>query len=228
MDFVSIFKNSDNNLKISTSEILRYMGCNECGNEDLSSLLSLAKNAENEVKNALNNRAVWRYTKIKNIFGDTVDFGEFSLKSNSLAKHLENSLYASFMVATIGSQIDILIKKHSVLSMSYAVAINAAGASYIESYCDYVCDIINKQVGDYALTSRFSPGYGGLDLKCQEEIFSYLDVSKNTGVHLNESFMMMPSKSVCAIIGIGKNENGECHNKCMLCEKTECVFRKGN
>ncbi len=227
MDFENIFKNSNNGVDTSVLEILRYMGCNDCGDK---ALVKLAENAKNEVSDALNNHAVWRYIEIKGISADTVDFGFFSLESQALAKHLKNCRYAAFMAATIGNGIDILIKKHSVSSMSYAVAINAAGTSYIESYCDYVCDIIKEQTKGYFPTSRFSPGYAELSIKCQKEIFSYLDATKNTGIHLNESFMMMPSKSVCAIIGLGKRKEEnerKCDNKCLSCDNYSCDFRKG-
>ena len=157
----------------------------------------------------------------------------FSFSSKALANHLKDCSHAVFMVATIGNGIDMLVKKHSISSMSYALCVNSAGASYIESYCDYLCDVVEKQAKDYFLTSRFSPGYEDLDLKCQKEIFSYLDVSKNTGVYLNESFMMMPSKSVCAIIGLSakseklQNKQTKCDNKCLLCDNYSCNFRKG-
>lgn len=227
MDLKNIFKNSDNNIDTQLSEILRYMGCKDSND---NSMIKLAENAKREVKRALKNSAVWRYVKIENITENAVDFGFFTFSSKALAKHLKNSSYVVFMVATIGNGIDMLVKKHSVSSMSYALCVNSAGASYIESYCDYLCDIIGEQAKDYFLTSRFSPGYEDLDLKCQKEIFSYLDAPKNTGVYLNESYMMMPSKSVCAIIGLSKNPQSKqekCNNKCLSCKNYSCNFRKG-
>lgn len=230
MDLKNIFKNSDNNIDTQLSEILRYMGCKDSSD---NSMRTLSENAKNEVKSVLKSSAVWRYVKIENITENTVDFGFVTFSSKDLASHLKNCSYAVFMVATIGNGIDMLIKKHSVSSMSYALCVNSAGASYIESYCDYLCDIIGDEEKDYFLTSRFSPGYEDLDLKCQKEIFSYLDAPKNTGVYLNESFMMMPSKSVCAIIGLSakseklQSKQEKCNNKCLSCKNYGCNFRKG-
>lgn len=226
MNFDIVFKNYDLINDTDINEILRYMGCNaaKCGEE----FFSLANKAKTELSEKIRPKAVWRYAKINSIDCDTVDFGFLKLKSKALCKNLEDCRYAAFMVATLGSETDIIIKKYSVSSMTDAVAINAAGSAFIESYCDYINSIIADEAKKegYGVSSRFSPGYGELDLECQKKIFSYLDAQKHTGVYLTESFMMMPSKSVCAIVGIG-NTNKMCMNKCSLCDKSECEFRKG-
>lgn len=226
MNFDTVFKNSDCINDTDINEILRYMGCNaaKCGEE----VFSLANKAKKELSEKIRPKAVWRYAQIKSVDCDTVDFGFLKLKSESLLKNLNGCRYAAFMVATLGSETDIIIKKYSVSSMTDAVAINAAGSAFIESYCDYINSIIADEAKNegYGVSSRFSPGYGELDVECQKEIFSYLDAQKHTGVYLTESFMMIPSKSVCAIVGIG-NTNKMCMNKCSLCDKSECEFRKG-
>ncbi len=226
IDLKNIFKNADSISDTSVDEILGYMGCRDFNNEEMRLLCEKAKN---EVGSVIRPKAVWRFCEISNVFDDTVDFGFTKLSSSSLKEHLKNCKYACFMAATLGSQLDILIKKHSVSAMSYAVSINAAGASYIESYCDYIENMIKEQTEGFFLTSRFSPGYGDLQFECQKDIFSYLDATKNTGVYLTDSFMMMPSKSVCAIIGIGNKDikKVKCNNKCALCDNLKCQFRKG-
>ena len=226
MDFDAVYKNSGYINDTDINEILRYMGCKteKCDND----VFLLAHKAKKEVKEKIRPKAVWRYAKINSIDCDTVDFGFLKLKSRALCKNLKGCRYVSFMVATLGSEIDVVIKKYSVSSITEAVAINAAGSAFIESYCDYINDIITGSLKDegYNTSSRFSPGYGDLNAECQKDIFSYLDAQKHTGVYLTDSFMMMPSKSVCAIIGIG-NTNKICINKCSLCDKSECEFRKG-
>ena len=49
---------------------------------------------------------------------------------------------------------------------------------------------------------RFSPGYGDFDLKYQKDILEYLDANKKIGISLTDSLMMIPTKSITAIIGI--------------------------
>jgi len=52
------------------------------------------------------------------------------------------------------------------------------------------------------LVSRFSPGYGDLPLDYQRTLLSVLDTSRKIGVSLTDSLLMVPSKSVSAIVGV--------------------------
>ena len=51
---------------------------------------------------------------------------------------------------------------------------------------------------------RFSPGYGGLDISSQADFFKLLPMTKQMGVSLSESFLMTPTKTVTAFIGVTK------------------------
>ena len=59
----------------------------------------------------------------------------------------------------------------------------------------------------WPLTKPDCPGYGDLSLNYQKDIIEFLQAKKNIGVSLTESLMMVPVKSVTAIIGIGKEKN---------------------
>ena len=52
------------------------------------------------------------------------------------------------------------------------------------------------------LTERFSPGYGDLDMAVQKDLCLVLDTGRTIGVTLTESCMMVPVKSVTAIVGL--------------------------
>ena len=56
---------------------------------------------------------------------------------------------------------------------------------------------------DLYLRPRFSPGYGDLKLEHQKDWFRLLDISRQIGIELTDSLLMVPTKSVTAIIGIG-------------------------
>ena len=49
---------------------------------------------------------------------------------------------------------------------------------------------------------RFSPGYGDLSLDTQKKLLSALDSQRKIGITLTESLLMLPTKSVSAIIGL--------------------------
>ena len=55
-----------------------------------------------------------------------------------------------------------------------------------------------------SLVSRYSPGYGDFPLAAQRTLLGLLDASRQVGVSLTDSLLMVPSKSVSAIIGVKK------------------------
>ena len=76
----------------------------------------------------------------------------------------------------------------------------------IEKWMDFTESEIRKELreGEH-LTSRYSPGYGDLPIESQHTILNLLDASRKIGVSLTGSLMMVPSKSVSAVIGVRRN-----------------------
>ena len=82
-----------------------------------------------------------------------------------------------------------------------------------------------KKKGLY-LRPRFSPGYGDFSLSCQRAVLDALDAGKHLGIKLTDSFLMMPSKSVTAVIGVSQKPH-RCDVKgCEACGKTDCLYRR--
>ena len=96
------------------------------------------------------------------------------------------------------------------------------GSAAIEAFCDKLNSSFEN--AEY-LRPRFSPGYGDLPLECQRNIVEFLQTKKNIGMSLTDSLMMVPVKSVTAIIGIGKEKNKCTGPGCMICKKTDCPYR---
>lgn len=157
-----------------------------------------------------------------------VELGGLTIESQNLATNLKGCERAVLLAATIGRAADFMIRKYSVANMAKAAIVQAAGAACIEGYVDEVEDAIRKDArkrGLY-LRPRFSPGYGDFALDYQKEIFHMLECQKRIGVTLTEGNLMMPSKSVTAIIGLTAKERESCQmEKCSLCEKRDCEFR---
>ena len=75
---------------------------------------------------------------------------------------------------------------------------------------------------------RFSPGYGDLPLTLQPEICAALDVQRRLGIHVTESLLMIPSKSVTAVIGLSDRPQMARIRGCAYCAMKEtCMLRKG-
>ena len=76
----------------------------------------------------------------------------------------------------------------------------------IEAYCDDIDRQIQAEAKSRNLQTkrRFSPGYGDLELSVQRDLCRVLDTERQIGLTLTESCMMVPVKSVTAIIGLYK------------------------
>ena len=77
------------------------------------------------------------------------------------------------------------------------------------------------------LTDRFSPGYGDFPFSQQRDFFDVLDITRRIGVSLTESGLMLPQKSVTALIGVSDRPQAHRHRGCASCILFEdCGFRK--
>lgn len=124
--------------------------------------------------------------------------------SVSLSRALSGCSAVLVLAATVGTAPDVFARRASVSSPAKAVMYQAIGAERIEALCDEFCrDMSERYVSSgILLTPRFSPGYGDLSLAVQRDIFSLLDCPRQIGLTLGESLLMIPTKSVTALIGL--------------------------
>ncbi|MBE6551921.1 MAG: Vitamin B12 dependent methionine synthase activation subunit [Ruminococcaceae bacterium] len=183
---------------VDTDEILRYAGCRRGGDEVIRSLLD---EVTKEAEGLLTYKVCYLISDIT-VTDDGIYMGEEFFPSRSLAKTLQGSDKAVLFGATVGIALDRLIMRYSKLSPAKAVLLQGFGAERIEALCDEFCSFLQSEYKDNKFTSRFSPGYGDLDIKNQKTIFDLLNAEKNIGLFLNESMLMTPSKSVTAFAGI--------------------------
>ena len=78
------------------------------------------------------------------------------------------------------------------------------GAERVESLCDAFDEEVKAVCKEHGKETRFrySPGYGDWPLEVQRRLFELLDAPRKVGVSLTDSLLMVPSKSVSAIIGV--------------------------
>lgn len=198
-----------NDLPICEKEILRYAGCKD----ERAKISELLSSCLDEVSGKLSYSVCYCELDVT-VCDDVCDFGIFSTQSDDLAKGIKGQNKVILFAATVGVEIDRLIKKYSKISPSKALMFQAIGTGQIEALCDAFCN-------DMGVNRRFSPGYGDLSLSIQKNIFDVLNCTKYIGISLNDSLLMSPSKSVTAFAYSGKPTE----NKCKFCNKTNCTFR---
>lgn len=181
-------------LTIDKKEIERYLKMYKSE----AVLDNLISESIKEVQKVATLNAVFLKTSVLLKNGEIIlDFD--TVKSENLSKNLCSCKEAYVFCATLGIEVDRLIKKYSKIEPSRAMVIDSVASALIESFCDYINEFLSENKD---LCPRFSCGYGDFDICHQEAILSALDAAKKIGVSLNSSYMMAPSKTVTAIIGI--------------------------
>lgn len=204
------------NILIDEKETTRYLGFGTKTPDTQTQKLILK--AKDEL--VLDCRVCAMETPVSVSEDGNITFDGFSVASKSLAKNLLGCEKAVVFGATVGAMFDRLLQKAEITSPAYAVVLQAAGTAAIESLCDTFCEELGET------RPRFSPGYGDLPLEAQTDIFKVLDLSKNIGVTLSSSLLMIPTKSVTAIVGLGCGSE-KAKSGCSACDKINCAYRKG-
>lgn len=191
--------NSADSMRVNLDEVKRYLSI--CKSDTQSN--ELISWCISEIYAVAKPRAVYFEDEIL-VENETVSFSFDTVKSANLSKNLAGCKSAFIFCATIGTQVDRLIQKYAKIEPSKSVVLNSVASALIEEFCDYVNNLLNEN-GE--LCPRFSAGYGDFSITHQKSILDALDANKKLGVSLTESYMMTPTKTVTAVVGI-KNKYG--------------------
>ena len=168
-------------IELREKRILRLMGHQrKTGNNSLTKLITEEKKRLDDLL-----KPVSLYT--------VIDYEETN-------KHpvFNDAVKVALCVCTIGpgleKEVEDLTRKNDLLK---ALILDSIGSEAVEE----VAIQSDKSIAEEAIkmnlwpSKRFSPGYGEWDLKEQQFIFKMLP-AKKIGIELNESFMMIPRKSI--------------------------------
>lgn len=195
---VRIFTKTTDQVNIDVSLALKFMRVRRELDEQTKAVVD---DCLEEFLSAVSYKACYRYFDIA-IDGDKVSFSDcMTLHSEKLCQNLSGCKGAFVFVATTGSGVDRLIHKHQNVRVSRAVIIDAIGSAAIESLCDALTYDLENEYG-VEFTPRFSPGYSDLSILCQKDILKNTDAMRKIGVTLTEHNLMVPMKSVSAIMGV--------------------------
>ena len=189
--------NNASALPINKNEVKRYLSI--CKSDIQCD--GLINECINEIYNVAKPRAIYFEDEIS-INRDTIAFSFDTVKSAKLSKNLCGCEKAVVFCATLGVEVDRLIQKYAKIEPSRSVVINSIASALIEEFCDYLNDVLKE---GKELCPRFSAGYGDFSITHQRAILDALDANKRLGISLTESYMMIPTKTVTAVIGIKIN-----------------------
>lgn len=210
-------------MKNIKSETLRYLGCGR--NAPDSGVDALVEETIGLVTAAASHRCLHRLLPVTRD-GNSLCIGKIVTASRDFARYMDGCCQAVVFAATLGAGVDALLRRTQQSSISQAVIMQAAATAIIEDYCDRVCGELAESLtgGGLCLRQRFSPGYGDLELELHLDILAMLG-GQRIGLGCTQSLMLVPTKSVTAIIGCGvtpfRNQTG-----CGRCDKKDCAFRE--
>lgn len=205
------------------SEALRYMR-----SDNVPEIRDKAEKALNLLRESSPAKYLYRVFGIeKTDNGYMLSGSGIVLRGKSAETMLRGCHSAAIMICTLGFGFEAELRKAQARSMADAVILDACGSALVEEACDEAEREISSALPGMHLTDRFSPGYGDLSLDLQTEISRVLNAEKLLGVHLNESLLFYPSKTVSAIIGIADEKQPARIRGCDYCSMREsCSLRK--
>ncbi len=182
-------------------EVARYLGYSRtvAPDQDVSGLM---EKAACEMADVMKPQAVFEIFDLQ-IEEKSISFADVRLQSRDLGANLKNCKKVALMAATIGPQVDGLIRKYTSIDPVYASILQATGPMYVEELVDLVNAEIKRIAAEEGLKTRprYSPGYGDVSLEVQRDFFRLLPCTR-IGLTLMDTLIMAPEKSVTAFVGL--------------------------
>ena len=206
-------------MDLRTKEVVRYLGYGRCA-VDEKTLQEIPRMLEMVERHAIKKSTYHIYTLPSS--------AENTIKSKKLKVNLKDCKEVILMAATLGVAIDREIKKYQLVDLAKAVILQACATVVLEEYCDELQKDIAAQLrkqGKY-MRPRFSPGYGDFSMKHQKDLLAILDAAKKTGIMMTDSYMLTPTKSITAVIGVCDFETNCDLNGCEACKKADCIYKR--
>lgn len=107
-----------------------------------------------------------------------------------------------------------------------AYVVDAIGSLCVENAMDAIHETLEQSVQrmGWGVSNRYSPGYCHWPLTDQINLFQAIGPHP-TGVTLNDSCLMFPSKSVSGAIAIGPSVQKQAY-RCHTCQHPSCLYRR--
>ena len=210
--------------QLNIDEVLRYMGCPPDRADPATR--ALAEDCAAQVLQTVTPR--WTYRVFDLDFEEGgVRMGGLLLPGEDLRTHLKGCERAALFCATLGAGADALIRRAESGDMARALALDCAAATAVEEVCDQIELELQALFPGCSFPFRYSPGYGDLPLTLQGDLLALLDAPRRVGLTASASNILLPRKSVTAILGIAQSPIERKSRSCLGCPAHDgCQYRK--
>ncbi len=150
-----------------------------------------------------------------------VDFRYGKIIADALA---QGERYA-ILIATAGQQLEDLLHHYRDTDLVKAFLADSIASEFAEATARKGIEAIEQTMSEGEhISNSYSPGYCGWLLKEQTKLFSHFG-ARPCDVELTESCLMLPIKSVSAVLAIGPNVVKAPYG-CAICTKSDCYKKQ--
>ncbi|MGN0301283.1 MAG: vitamin B12 dependent methionine synthase [Anaerotardibacter sp.] len=222
-------KNTTISLDVDLDCALRFMGYT--GQELTADLVARLQQMAQKCSAVAKPSYVWRLFDIESITPQAVVLkGQpLVLEGSSITHHLEGATQVVLLGATLGLVHERESQALASINSLDALLFNACSNALIEQVADFVQNDINEWAKKNGLFAkmRFSPGYGDLPLDIQPQFLKVLGAQKSIGLHVLPTNILVPMKSITAIVGLFNYETDTSFIPCTQCAAFEfCSYRE--
>ena len=221
--------------RIDRAEMLRYLGYS--GQEVAGELVERIERIAQACEGALAPRGAARCYPVApvpdgsdgvsaiGLAGTTV-----RLRGRSAFLHLKDARFCAVLACTLGAESERRLRALAATDPLGAALFDAACSAYVEAGAAALEDEVRARAerAGYAINWRFSPGYGDLPLDAQPDLLAALDAARGLGITCTSSHMLVPSKSVTALVGLFDTApaSADAPHPCSLCRlRAACALR---
>lgn len=213
-------------LQIEDKELYGYLGLGNSRPDEY--LLALIEKLKQEALTMAHPRFGYRF-----VLGERRDRKRLVIGENLftpdtiIVNSLRHSEFFAVLTASVGKDLDKWMKeKKSAGDIMEAFIADALGSVIVEAVIAWGLSFLSCRMAKINLkvSNSYSPGYCGWDVAEQRLFFSMLP-DGFCGISLTDSCLMLPVKSVSALVGVGKNVKKRPYG-CAICKKKDCFKRK--
>lgn len=124
------------------------------------------------------------------------------LPGSHIARHVNNAPHVMLIAVTLGYECERLLRSAACLSGAQGLIADACASSMVENAAEVLTEAIATDVTLQGMRAgkRFSPGYGDFPLAVQHDFIEALGALKTLGIHVTKGDLMVPTKSITAVI----------------------------
>ncbi len=143
-------------------------------------------------------RAVWRSEPTEALLKAGL------LPGSDIQRHLAGCGSAIMLAVTLGPEADRCIRRAGVGDIAAGVATDALASALAEQAADAAEAALRQLAAAEGLylTGRFSPGYGDWPITVQPLLAAALDTQRRIGLCVTQTDLLLPRKSVTALLGV--------------------------